>query len=183
MRLLKFLGTSGLKWQNWGGGDDGASPGSCRCKGDAFILHTPSNNINNNKYTNNYKIESPPHITKTVFFATPETNIEKKTLRNTIEERFERLRKPNKSYEKYVKKIIKVNNNDFIINNTKSPPRKIKKLVVFTTTRTTPNAYITKKKTLSMKEQLEILRKPNKSYEEVMKGLNATLNSLENTRN
>ena len=39
--------------------------------------------------------------------------------------------------------------NDFIINNTKSPPRKIKKLVVFTTT---PNAYITKKKTLSMKE-------------------------------
>ncbi len=140
---------------------------------------TKKKNNNNNKYTNNYKIESPPHITKTVFFATPETNIEKKTLRNTIEERFERLRKPNKSYEKYVKKIIKVNNNDFIINNTKSPPRKIKKLVVFTTT---PNAYITKKKTLSMKEQLEILRKPNKSYEEVMKGLNATLNSLENTR-
>ena len=54
-----------------------------------------------------------------------------------------------------MKKIIKVNNNDFIINNTKSPPRKIKKLVVFTTT---PNAYITKKKTLSMKEQLEILK-------------------------
>jgi hypothetical protein len=91
------------------------------------------------------------------FTTTPKAYLKKKKILS-MKEQLEILRKPNKSYEKYIKRNNYVSSDldIIIINKTKSPPRKTKKLVAFTTT---PKAYLKKKKILSMKEQLEILRR------------------------